>query len=251
MATNIWVNIDGTKPLSKPMLTYCRSLAFIWGLSYKGYHSHKSPHNSLKITYLKFCSNLPGATSSTVLYFQATIAAISLSCVLSLFQGTGMAGFKLDNIWTCTIEYLKHHDISIVFIGALISCGINGLLWLIILVLNVVIVIKLAQHRSTSMARTGPNSALDKGEVMATRCLLTLSVIFTVLIIPEFVYVVKYTLNGDSNNMFVNLGQDQTKVTATITTLYCSMNFVLYLASGRAFRMHCIDTFKRLFLCRS
>ena len=70
MATEIWVNIgsgngllpDGTKPLPEPMLIdhQCSPVTFILG------QFHEMPQSSitevsLKITYLKFHSNLPGA----------------------------------------------------------------------------------------------------------------------------------------------------------------------------------------------
>ena len=84
MATEIWVNIssgngllpDGTKPLLEPMLTdhQCRAVTFIFIIS------QEMPQQSitnicLKITYLKFHSNFPGASELIV----SIVLAASLS----------------------------------------------------------------------------------------------------------------------------------------------------------------------------
>ena len=71
MATEIWVNIgsgngllpDGTKPLPEPMLTYhhLRSSGIHLRAILQEIPQPSVTEMSLKITYLKFCSNLPGA----------------------------------------------------------------------------------------------------------------------------------------------------------------------------------------------
>ena len=72
MATQIWVNIrsvngllpDGTKPSPEPMLTYHQwsAVAFILGQFHKRCLNHQLLKICLKLTYLKFHSNFPGAT---------------------------------------------------------------------------------------------------------------------------------------------------------------------------------------------
>ena len=59
--------LDGTKPLPEPMLPYhhYNSLMFIWGQCRLRYHSHQSLKISLKIIFLRFYWNLPGASELT------------------------------------------------------------------------------------------------------------------------------------------------------------------------------------------
>ena len=71
MATKIWVNTDsgngllpdGTKPLPEPVLTghQWSPATFILGQFHKRYLNHQSIKSLLKMTYLKFHLNFPGA----------------------------------------------------------------------------------------------------------------------------------------------------------------------------------------------
>ena len=107
MATEIWVNIgsgngllpDGTKPLPEQMLTYhqyVKSSGIHLRAILQEIPQPSVTEISLKITYLKFCSNLPGANELKYNWDDIPTPPCSHGCfVITGTLATSVAGMML------------------------------------------------------------------------------------------------------------------------------------------------------------
>ena len=115
MVTESWVNIgsgngllpDGTKPLPELLLTdhQWSPLTFILGQFHKRCLNHQSLKIRLKITYLKFHSNFPGANelSKDLWMWFLLIAWKAISCFINTLRaernGRHFADFSAAFLW--------------------------------------------------------------------------------------------------------------------------------------------------------